>query len=151
MGGGRWSRRWLLVPLFFLVVAGLVAAGVAWLARPKKAVVTLEVYPGTPGVPFQGTADVDGATQELKGTVPAKFVLEGYRVTFSMTTPADEGEFRVKASVGGMAVGSAGSLNPPKYGVRGWVKSNWGRSDPTGWVEPFPKDNSEKWLKPPPE
>jgi hypothetical protein len=150
MGGGRLSRRRLLL-LALPVVVALVVAGAVWLARPKKTEVTLEVYPGTPGLAFEGKADVDGTSRDLTGTVPARFVLEGYRVTYSLTSAEDAGEFRVKATIGGAAVGSAGSLNPPKNGVRGWVRSGWGRSEPDQWIESFPKDDSDKWLKPPPE
>jgi hypothetical protein len=150
MGGGRLSRRRLLL-LALPVVVALVVAGAVWLARPKKAVVTLEVYPGTPGLAFEGKADVDGTSRDLTGTVPARFDLEGYRVTYSLTSAEDAGEFRVKASVGGAVVGSAGSLSPPKNGVHGWVKSGWGRSEPDHWIESFPKDEPDKWLKPPPE
>ena len=143
-------RRSLLIALpvvVLLLAAG--AAAAAWFARPKKVAVTVEVS-GTPGLTVKGTAEVDGNTQELTGTVPTKFVLEGSRMTFSLTTPADEGEFRVKTILGGKALAPGGSGSPPKNGVRGWVKSGWGWSPPEFWTEPFDKDAKPAWMTPPP-
>jgi hypothetical protein len=143
------SKRWLVL-LAVLVVLSLGAAGTVWaMGRPKKNTVVLEVF-GTNGVPFKGTAEVDGSTQELTGTVPAEFTLEGYRMKYTFTTTADSGEFRVKATLGGVALGSSGSGSPPKNGVRGWVKSDWGWSPPSHWIEPFDKDGQPAWLSPPP-
>ena len=143
------SRRWVLF-VGLLIVPALVVAGTLWLVWPKKNVVTLEVYPGTPGTAFHLTADVDGVSQERSGTVPAQFVLEGRRVTYSLTSAEDAGEFRVKALIGGVALGSSGSGNPPKNGVRGWVKSHWGWSPPEHWIESFDKDADKGWKSPPP-
>lgn len=139
-----------LTVLVVLVVLAVAAAGVAWVVWPKKNVVTIEVYPGTAGLAFQGTADVDGVSQELTGTVPKKFVLEGYRVTYSLTSSEEAGEFRVKVLIGDRALGSSGSGNPPHNGVRGWVKSGWGGSPPTHWIESFARDGDTGWLSPPP-
>jgi hypothetical protein len=151
MGGSGMSRRWfLLLALLVVVVLALVGGGAVWLARPKKTAVTIDVYPGTPGVAFKGTAEVDGRPQELTGTVPKQFVLEGYRVTYSLTSTEDSGEFRVRAVLGDITLGSAGSEDPPRNGIRGWVKSGWGWSRPKHWIECFPRDGEAKWLTPPP-
>jgi hypothetical protein len=146
------KRRFLLIaiPVVVLPVVLLLAAAVAmWFARPKPAVVTVEVT-GTAGLPIKGTSEVDGHTQDLTGTVPTRFVLEGQRVTFSLTTPEDGGEFRVKTTVGETVLAPSGSGSPPKNGVRGWVQTSWGWSSPTNWIEPYPKDGQQGWLKPPP-
>jgi hypothetical protein len=143
------SKLWVLIVGPLVVLALLVAGGV-WLAWPKKNTVTIEVFPGTPGVAFHGTADVDGVSRELTGTVPDQFVLEGYRITYSLTSGDEAGEFRVKATIGGVAIGSSGSGNPPTKGVRGWVKSNWGWSPPDHWIESFGKDADTGWMSPPP-
>src|SRR5712692_1011595 len=139
MGESRMSKRRILLiglPVVGLaVVLLLAAAAVAWFARPKPAVVTLEVT-GTTGLPLKGTCDVDGTPKELTGAVPTKFVLEGKRITFALTTTADRGEFRVKTTVGDQVLEPFGSQNPPKYAVRGWVQTSWGWSSPTHWVEP---------------
>jgi hypothetical protein len=142
-------RRGLVVTL--LVVLALVAAGAGavWSARPKKVPVTITVY-GTRGLPIKGTAEVDGRSQELTGTVPATFVVEGSRVTFSVSTPADSGEMRVRASIGDAAFGSASSGTPPKNGIRGWVNCGWGWSPPTSWFEGFETDGEQRWMVPPP-
>ena len=140
-------RLTILIVLVLLAVVGTGVAGVGW---PKKSKVTIEVYPGTSGLAFQGTADVDGVSQELTGTVPAKFVLEGYRMTYSLTSPADAGEFRVKALIGETALGSSGSGDPPTRGVRGWVKSGWGWQTPSHWIESFTKEGDTGWMSPPP-
>src|SRR5262249_54954674 len=131
MGGSRMSRR---RALFFVLPVGLLlaAAVVVWLARPKKVRVVIEVT-GTPGIAGEGAGEVDGTPQQLTGSVPAEFVLEGTRVTFSLASREDSGEIRVKSAIGGRALGSAGSGNPPTKGVRGWVKSRWGWSEPTHW------------------
>jgi hypothetical protein len=71
-------------------------------------------------------------------------------VTYSLTSPADAGEFRVKAVFGGVALGSSGSGDPPTKGVRGWVKSNWGWEEPSHWIETFNKDNDQGWMSSPP-
>src|SRR5690348_10442190 len=108
MGGRSMSRLWVLV-IVPLAVLALLIAGAVWLAWPKKNTVTIEVYPGTPGVAFELMVNEDGVSRELKGTVPEKFDLEGYRITYSVTTAEDAGEFRVKALIGGTAIGSSGS------------------------------------------
>jgi hypothetical protein len=141
------KRRFLLLAL--PVVLLLAAAVAVWLVRPKKAVVTVEVS-GKTGLAVKGTGEVDGSTQELTGVAPTQFVLEGYRVTFSLTSPEDAGEFRAKASINGVVYGSMGSGSPPKNGVRGWVKSGWGWSSPDHWIEPFAKDGEPAWISPPP-
>jgi hypothetical protein len=142
------SRRWLILVAVLLVVA-LVAAGVVWSAQPKTNALTLKVT-GTSGLVVQGTAEVDGSPQELKGTVPTEFHLEGRRVTYSLTTPDEEGEFRVFPQLSQSTLPSAGSSRPPKYGVRGWVQSDWGWSPPRNWIESFVLADDKGWLKPPP-
>jgi hypothetical protein len=146
------KRRFLLIaiPVVVLPVVLLLAAAVAlWFARPKPAAVTIEVT-GTAGLPIKGTSEVDGKTQDLTGTVPTRFVLEGHKVTFSLTTPLNDGEFRVKTTAGETLLAPSGSGSPPKNGVRGWVQTSWGWSSPTHWIEPYPKDGQQGWLKPPP-
>jgi hypothetical protein len=145
------SRRRFLVIVAPLVVLGLavLAAGGLWLARPKKVMVTITTS-GTSGLAVKGTAQVDGTSQDLKGAVPAQFVLEGTRVIFSVSTPDDSGEMRVKAAIGDTAFGSKTSRNPPKYGVRGWVQSRWGWSPPATWVENFDPEADQGWASPPP-
>jgi hypothetical protein len=142
------SRRWLLL-ISLPVILALVAAAALWFARPKMTAVTIEVS-GTPGLALKGTAEVDGRSQELTGAVPARFVLEGCRVTYSLATTQDSGEFRVKALIGGAAINSATSGTPPRNGVRGWVKSGWAWSSPSHWIESFDRDGGERWLAPPP-
>jgi hypothetical protein len=132
-----------------LVAAG-VAAGVFWYAQPKTLAVKLEVT-GTPGLAFRGTAEVDGTTQELSGTVPAEFVVEGRLVVYSFTSTDESGTFQVKALLGNRSVGSAGSGNPPKRGIRGWVKSD--PKEDLGerhMFENFDRDNDKGWYAPPP-
>jgi hypothetical protein len=136
--------------LLVLPVAGLLAAAAAaWLARPKKSEVTIEVS-GRRGLAVVGTCEVDGDLQDLKGAVPARFVLEGSRVTYTLTSSAKSGEFRVRAAIDGRVYGSSGSGNPPRNGVRGWVKSDWGWSGPRHWIESFDRDEEPEWLDPPP-
>jgi hypothetical protein len=142
------KRRILLLTLPVVLLLAAVAGGV-WFALPKKTAVTLDVF-GTAGIELKGTAEVDGISQDLAGTVPTQFVLEGYRVTYSLTTPADSGEFRVRYLIGGAAFGSSGSQSPPRNGVRGWVKSSWGGSSPSGWIESFDREAQPAWLSPPP-
>jgi hypothetical protein len=141
-------RRALLLTLSIVVVLAVAVSVPVWLSLPKKTVLTIEVS-GTNGLPLKGTAEVDGISQELGGTVPTKFVLEGYRVIYTLDTSADTGEFRVKGIIGGAAYGSAGSLSPPRYAVRGWVKSSWGGSPPTTWLEPFDRAGQPEWKSPP--
>jgi hypothetical protein len=143
------SKRWFLF-LTILVVLALGTAGTVWaMGRPKKNAIVLEVS-GTNGLAFKGTAEVDGRTQDLTGSVPAEFALEGYRMKYTITTTADSGEFRVKAILGGVTLGGSGSGSPPKNGVRGWVKSDWGWSPPSNWIEPFDREGQPEWLSPPP-
>jgi hypothetical protein len=143
-------RRTLLLalPVVLLFVAGAAAAA-AWSARPKRVTVTVDVT-GPAGMPLKGTAEVDGVTRELTGTVPAKFAFEGTRVIFALSTSADSGEFRAHGSINGVVYGGASSQGPPKYGVRGWVKSDWGWSEPRNWIESFEKEGQPPWLKAPP-
>jgi len=142
-------RRFLLVGIPILLVVLLIGAGVVWLARPKPVVVKIDVS-GPAGMPIAGTCEIDGNAQELTGVVPKQFVLTGYRVTFSLVTTADSGDMRVKAAIDNQVYGSLGSRNPPKNGVRGWVKSNWFWAPPTHWIESFPIDGQSNWLNPPP-
>jgi hypothetical protein len=144
------SKRWVLF-LTILVVLALGTAGTVWaMGRPKKNTIVLEVS-GTNGLAFKGTAEVDGTSRDLSGSVPAEFVLEGYRMKYTFTTTAVSGEFRVKAIRDGVTLGgAAGSGNPPKNGARGWVKSDWGWSPPRYWLEPFDMDGQPEWLSPPP-
>jgi hypothetical protein len=132
-----------------VLALGLAAAGVVWYARPKTLTVKFEVT-GTPGLPFHGTAEVDGRTEELNGTVPAELVVEGRLVAYSFTSTAKSGGFQVRALLGDRAVGSAGSGNPPSRGIRGWVKSDWGWDLPRHSFENFSRDDDEGWLAPPP-
>jgi hypothetical protein len=144
------SRRWILLTTLLVVVAvALVAAYVVWSARPKTNAIVIKVA-GTRGLPLQGTAEVDGISRELKGTVPTEFHLEGRRITYSLTTTEDEGEFRVWAIQGDVTLGSSSSLSPPKFGVRGWVQSDWGWSPPRRWIENFDREAGKGWLSPPP-
>jgi hypothetical protein len=141
------KRRFLLIGIPVILL--LAAAAALWYARPKPAAVTIEVT-GTSGLPIKGTCGIDGASKELTGVVPTKFVLEGQRVVFAFSTPADVGEFRVKTTLGEEVLEPAGSGSPPNNGVRGWVKTSWAWSSPTHWIEPFAKDGQQDWLKPPP-
>ncbi len=142
------SRRRVvvIVVLTVLVLAAGATAGAVWLFGPRKTTLTIEVT-GPEGLPIKGTADVDGVTRPLEGVVPARFVLEGYRVTYSVESPAESGEIRVKASLGSNALGSLSMGDPPRRGVRGWVKSAWGGAPPQYWIE-FADEKG--WTKPPP-
>jgi hypothetical protein len=152
-GESRMSRRRiLLIALPAVLVLGVAAAAVGaavWFARPKKVAVTLDVT-GTRGLAIKLTADEDGKRRELTDTVPRKFDLEGYRVTYSLTSTEDAGEFRVKAAIGETGLASATSGNPPRKGIRGWVKSGWGGSFPSHWLESFYPDEERGWRVPPP-
>ena len=145
-------RRTLLlaIPVVLLFVAAAAGAA-AWSARPKKVAVGIEVT-GPQGMLLKGTVEVDGVTQELTGTVPAKFgPFEGKRVLWALTTTADSGEFRAFGSIDGKRYGGAPATDPRKYGVRSWVKSDWGWDQPRNWTESFDKEGEEKWkLAPPP-
>src|SRR5262249_3219135 len=90
------SRAVVLLGLGVVIVLGPAVA--LWFARPQKSAGTVEVY-GTSGLAIQGKGEVDGHSQELTGTVPTKFVLEGTRVTYTLTTTADSGEFRVRGII----------------------------------------------------
>ena len=142
-------RRALLIAIPIVVILLAAGGAAAWLYRPKKAVLTVEVY-GTDGLPLQGTAEVDGKTQDLTGIVPTELRFEGTRIVYTLTSPAAEGEFRVRPKVNGNAVAFSGSGSPPRNGVRSWVKSHWGSGPPDYWVEPFDKEKSPAWLTPPP-
>lgn len=148
MSPRRIAKRWLLLAAF-LVVLALVGGGVVWSARPKKNVVTIEVT-GTSGLAFQGTAEVDGRSQELNGTVPAKFSLEARQLTYSFTSTAERGGFQVRVLLGDVALSSAGSAPGTSRGIRGWVKSDWGWDPPRKSFECFSRDADEGWLAPPP-
>ena len=143
------KRRFLLALAVLLVALALVAGGVVWSARPKKNVITLEVT-GTSGLAFQGTAEVDGRSQELKGTVPAKFSLEARRLTYSFTSTEESGGLQVRVLLCDVAISSAGSGDPPIRGIRGWVKSDWGWDAPRRSFENFSRDDDKGWLAPPP-
>jgi hypothetical protein len=145
----RLSKRWFLLAALLLAVALVAVGGVLWSARPKKLPVKLEVT-GTPGLPFHGTAEVDGRSQELNGTVPAEFIVEGRLVVYSFTSTDESGGFQVRALLGNRAVGSAGSGTPPIRGIRGWVKSDWGWDLPRHSFENFSRDDDKGWLAPPP-
>jgi hypothetical protein len=141
------KRRFLLLAL---AVVLLTAGGIsAWFAWPRKTVLTVEVT-GTRGLAIQGTCEVDGSPRDLTGSVPTQFVLEGYRVTYSLVAPKDSGQFRVRDVIRDRAFGAAGSGNPPRNGVRGWVKSGWWGTEPAHWIEAFARDGQPGWLKPPP-
>jgi hypothetical protein len=142
-------RRALLIAIPVVVILLAAGGAAAWLYRPKKAVLTVEVY-GTDGLPLKGTAEVDGQTQDLTGTVPTELRFEGTRIIYTLTSPAEKGEFRVRPKVNGNAVAFSGSGDPPRNGVRSWVKSHWGSDPPDYWVEPFDKEKSPAWLTPPP-
>jgi hypothetical protein len=142
--------------VLLVALALVVVGGVSWFARPPLLTVKLEVT-GKRGLPFQGTVEVDGATQELNGTIPEEFVFEGHLVVYSFTSTDKSGGFQVRALLGNRAVGSAGSGTPPIRGIRGWVKSEWGwdlvtweRRLPNHSFENFPRDDDEGWLAPPP-
>jgi hypothetical protein len=143
------KRRYVFLALSVVLLLVVAAAAVVWFARPKKTAVTLEVS-GTRGLAVKGTCEVDGNSRDLTGEVPTQFDLQGYRVTYSLTTPEDSGEFRVKAAVGDKVLGAGGSGSPPKNAVRGWVKSLWWWSPPSYWIESQDKDEQQGWLVPPP-
>jgi hypothetical protein len=155
MASRRISRRWVLCAAL-LVALALVVGRIVWSARPKKNALTIEVT-GTSGLAFQGTAEVDGRSEELNGTVPAEFHLEARRLTYSFTSTKKSGGFQVRvllddrAGVGRkVAISSAGSGNPPSRGIRGWVKSDWGWDAPRRSFENFSRDDDKGWLAPPP-
>jgi hypothetical protein len=143
------SKRWFLLAALLVAVALVVVGGIVWSARPKKNTIKIEVT-GTSGLAFQGTAEVDGRSQELNGTVPAEFIVEGRRVVYSFTSTDESGGFQVRALLGDRAVGSAGSGTPPIRGIRGWVKSDWGWDLPRHSFENFSRDHDKGWLAPPP-
>ncbi len=145
------SRRriWLLAIPVVLIFVAAAAGAAAWSARPKKVAVTVDVT-GPAGMPLKGTAEVDGVKQELTGTVPVKFAFEGKRVLFAFSTSAESGEFRAHGAINGAVFNGASSRNPPTYGVRGWVKSDWAWSEPKAWLESFDKEGEHPWLKAPP-
>jgi hypothetical protein len=143
-------RRVLLVTLPILVLLPAAATiATIWFGQPKKTRVTIEVS-GTPGLAIKGTCEVDGQPREETFTGSKELVLEGHRVIYSLVSTDDSGEFRVRPRVGDQALMSGGSGNPPKQGIRGWVKSSWWGAPPAHWFEPFDRDEQPKWLKPPP-
>jgi hypothetical protein len=141
------SKRWVL--LLLLVVVALAVAGVVWYGQPQKIVLTIEVT-GRRGLAVKGTADVDGVKQELTGTLPARFVLEGHRITYSLANTEDSGEVRAKALIADAAIGSSTTGDPPKYNIRGWVQANWWWSPPSHGIESFDPDADTGWRFPPP-
>lgn len=147
------SRRGvLLVILLVVVVLSLAGGGAVWLARPKKNTITIDVT-GKAGLPIQGTVSEDGRSRELTVTVPAKLELEGSRVTYTFVTPEESAvDFRVRTSIGGVALEFSGTGAPPRkgVGVRGWVKSGWASSAPEHWIENFEVDGDKGWMKPMP-
>ena len=142
-------RRVLLVTLLLIVILVLLAAGVLWYGLPRKTTVTVSVS-GPSGMTIKGTCDVDGRSEDVTFTGSTKIVLEGYRVTYSLVSTDDEGEFRAWARVGERTLGFGGSGDPPKNGVRGWVQSSWWGGPPEYWSEPFNRDGQPQWNKPPP-
>jgi hypothetical protein len=144
------SRRRILLLTVAVVVLLAAAGGVClWFALPRKTKVTIDVE-GTPGMTIKGTCDVDGRSEDVTFTGSTKIVLEGYRVTYSLVSTEDSGQFRFWARSGERTYGQGGSLNPPKYGVRGWLKSSWWGAPPTSWSEVFNRDEPPPWLTPPP-
>lgn len=141
------SKRWLI--LVAILVVALAAAGAFWYGQPQKTVLTLEVT-GRRGLAVKGTADVDGVQQELTGSVPAKFVLEGYRITYTLGNTSDSGEIRAKAAIDDSAIGSSTTGEPPKYKIRGWLQANWWRAPPAHGIESFDPENDTGWRFPPP-
>jgi hypothetical protein len=141
------SRRFLLLALSVILLSA--AAITVWFALPKRTAVTVEVS-GTRGLTIKGTCDVDGSSRDWTDAVPTQFVLKGYRVTYSLTSAEDAGEFRVTTAFRDQVYGSAGSLSPPKNGVRGWVKSAWWGATPDHWIESFHREEQPGWLRPPP-
>ncbi len=144
------QRRILLLTI--LVVLLLAAGGALWFAWPKKIALTVEVS-APPGLTVKGRWEVDGRPQDVTitgSTEPAKFVLEGHRLEYSLVSTDDEGEFRAWARVGERTLGFGGSGTPPKNGVRGWVQSSWWGATPEYWSEPFNRDGQPTWGKPPP-
>jgi hypothetical protein len=143
-------RRVLLVTLLLIVILVLLAAGVLWYGLPRKTTVTVSVS-GPSGMTIKGTCDVDGQPQEMTFTGPKDIVLEGYRVIYSFVSTDDSGEFQVRPRVGGITLMSGGSGDPPRKGIRGWVKSSWWGARPENWFEVFDRDKQPDWLnKPPP-
>jgi hypothetical protein len=149
------KRRSILIASLIVLLLAASAAVVVWLGRPKKTAVTIEVT-GTRGLAIKGTCEVDGNSRDLAGEVPTergralRFDLEGYRMTYSLSTEEDSGEFRVRTAVGDRALAPGGSGNPPKRVVRGWVQSAWWWSPPSYWIESRDKDEQKEWLQPPP-
>lgn len=140
-------RRVLLLTLLVLVL--LAAGAVVWLGMPKKTQLTLAVS-AKPEMTIKGTFDVDGSPQEVTFTGSKDFVFEAYRVVYSLVSTDDSGEFQVRPRVGERTLMSGGSGNPPKSGLRGWVKSSWLGAPPAHWFEPYDRDKQPNWLKPPP-
>jgi hypothetical protein len=140
-------RRVLLLTLPIIVL--LAAAVTVWFALPRKFRLTVEVS-APPKLSIKWTCEVDGQPQDLTFTGSKEFVLEGYRVIYSLVSTEDSGEFRVVPRIGEKALMSGGSGDPPKNGLRGWVKSSWWRAPPAHWFEPFHRDEPTKWLEPPP-
>jgi hypothetical protein len=147
MSKGRILLLAIMVVLL-LVVGGAVAGGL-WYASPKKVAVTLDVS-APAGFATKGTSEVDGQSQDLTGSGSTKFELEGRRIVFTFTSPENTGEFKVKTIVHGNTRAPGSSGDPPKRGVRGWVKSGWAWEAPSEWVEMFDKDQDTGWMKPPP-
>jgi hypothetical protein len=143
------STRRLFLPVCSVVILLGCAVTLYLVARPKPNEVLIEVT-GPAGMPIEGTCEVDGTSQELSDVVPATFAFTGNRVTYSLTTTQETGEFRVRTSIDDIALGSSTSQRPPKRGVRGWVRSSWWGERPRHWIESFDKRDDEGWMDPPP-
>jgi hypothetical protein len=141
------KRRVLLLTLPLLVL--LAAAVLVWFGLPRKTRVTIAVS-GAPDLTIKGMFEIDGTPQEETFTGPKEFEFEGYRVIYSFVSTDDSGEFQVRPRSGGRTLMSGGSGNPPKFGIRGWVKSNWWGAPPSDWYELFDRDKQTPWDKPPP-
>ena len=142
------SRRRVLLLILLLVL--LAAAVIVWFGLPKKVTVTIAVS-GPADLTTKGTFDIDGTPQEVTFTGPKDFTFEGRRLVYSFVSTDDSGEFQVRPRIGEKTLMSGGSGNPPQFGIRGWVKSNWWGVPPAHWFELFPRDQEQpKWDKPPP-
>lgn len=143
------KRRFLLVVVPVILVLAGAAGVVLWFALPRKTAVAIEVA-GTPGLTIHATCDEDGRSKDVTVDGSGTIALEGYRLMYSLVSTADAGQFRVKALIPGRTLGSAGSLDPPTNGVRGWVQSSWWGAEPANWIEVFNRDEQPRWLSPPP-
>ena len=145
---GRWRYRACQVSLAAAVLVHAAIVALVVLLMPKKIAVTIDVV-GTPGLAIKGTCVVDGSSQDLTGVVPVKFAFEGQRITYSLASAADAGEFTVKADIDVKTAMPTSSGNPPKNRVRGWAKSRWG-NEPQYWIESVDRDGQPAWILAPP-